>query len=427
MTRCQTEGAPEVAAPQRGAGAGVNLLVNVLTLLVVLDYADRSALGAVAPALRADLDLSLAQLGYVGAVFGVVGGLATLLAGALVDTVPRLRMLALSALTWSVAMLATGLANSLLMLLLARACLGVVLATVGPAYPSLIGDAVPQGQRGRALGRVGAGQLLGLGLGIGVGALAVAVLDWRWAFFALGVPALLLAPRLATVPEPARRGSGDPVPFRRVVRLVRTTPTYGLVLLAVAAGSYYLAGASAFSTLFAVARYDVSTPVADLALVALGAGALWGIVVGSRLSDRLSAQGRGAHRLTWTAGGYLLTAVAWMPALFVHSLPLALPFLVLGSAALGSTIPSLDAIRLDVVPPSMRGRAEAVRTLVRAIAEGGAPLAFGLIASHAGGDDEGLQLAFLLALPGLVVAAGLVLVARRTHDRDRAPVAALEG
>ena len=402
-------------------------VVSVLTVLVVLDYADRSALGAVAPALREDLGLSLADLGYVGGAFGLVGGLATLVAGALVDRVPRMRMLALSALTWALAMVAAGAAQGLLWLLLARACLGVVLATVGPAYPSLIGDAVPIRARARALGRVGAGQLVGSALGVGIGALCVAFLDWRWAFFVLAVPGLLLAPRLAATSEPVRLGDQDAgLPFRTVARRLWQTPTVVLVLLAVTAGSYYLAGASAFSTVFAVARYSVSTPVADLALVALGVGAVLGIVVGSRVSDTLAARGQGAARLTWSALAYLATAGAWLPALHARSLAVALPFLVLGSAALAATLPTLDAVRLDVVAPRMRGRAEAVRTFVRALAEGGAPLVFGLVAAGHGGDDEGLQLAFLLTLPGLLAAAALLMVARRFHDGDRAPVAALE-
>lgn len=403
-------------------------VVSVLTVLVVLDYADRSALGAVAPALRDDLGLSLADLGYLGAAFGLVGGIATLVAGALVDTVPRLRMLAVSALTWSVAMVATGAAQTLLWLLLARACLAVVLATVGPAYPSLIGDAVPAGRRARALSRVDSGQLIGGVLGVALGAVAVALFSWRWAFFVLAVPALLLARRLAATPEPPRRGDerDAALPLAAVAHRLWHTPTVVLVLLAATAGSYYLAGASAFATIFAVARYSVSVPVADLALLAIGVGALVGIVLGGRFSDALSAHGRGASRLTWSAAGYVITAVAWLPSLLVHSLLLALPFLVVGSAALAATIPALDAVRVDVVPPRMRGRAEAVRTFVRALAEGGAPLVFGLVAAHHGGDDEGLQLAFLLTLPGMVATAGLLLVARRTHDRDRQPVAEFE-
>jgi len=161
--------------------------------------------------------------------------------------------------------------------------------------------------------------------------------------------------------------------------------------------------------------------------VGLGVGAVGGIALGSVLSDRLMARGQGRRRLSLAAGGYLLTAACWLPALLVHSLAQALPMLILGSAALAATIPALDAVRIDVVPPQARGRTEAVRTLFRAVAEGGAPLAFGVVAAAHGGNDTGLQLAFLITLPGLVATAGLLMIAARSYDADRRAAASLEG
>ncbi len=418
---CDAQAAP-VAAPAAGALRRLSSpVVTVLTVVVVVDYADRAALGAVAPALKDDLGLDVAELGYLGAAFGLVGGLATLVAGALVDRVPRLRLLALSALAWSVAMVATGSAESLGWLLVARGALAVVLATVGPAYPSLVGDAVPPAERGRALGLIGSGQLLGGAIGVGLGALCVSLLSWRWTFWLLALPGLGLVVWLLRTPEPERRGSlaDQQVSMSQVARRLWATPTALWVLLAGSVGSYYLASASAFSTLFAVAHYDVSTAVADLALVALGVGAVLGIALGSRTSDRLSLEGRESTRLVRAGQGYLLTAVLWLPALLVTSLAAALPFLVLGSAALAATLPTLDAVRIDVVPAGLRGRTEAVRTLVRAVAEGGAPLVFGLVARGVGEDDRGLQVAFLTALPALVAAGGVLLLARRSYDVDR--------
>jgi len=417
----RTTGRHRAAAPGTG-------LVSVLTVLVAVDYADRNALGAVAPELKDDLGLSVADLGYLGASFGVVGGVATLAAGALIDRVPRLRLLAGSALAWSVAMLACGVANGLLWLLVARGALAVVLATVGPAYPSLIGDGVPAARRTRALGSIAVGQLLGGVLGIALGAACVALLSWRWAFLLLAVPGVLLVGSLLRMSEPERQGheADRLVGLEAVLRRLLHTPTAVLVILSASVGSYYLAGASAFSTLFAVEHYDVSTPVADLALLALALGAVGGIVVGSRMSDALSTSGRGSVRLSRAALAYVLTALLWLPALFVTSLAVALPFLVLGSAALAATIPTLDAVRIDVVPPGLRGRTEAVRTLVRAVAEGGAPLVFGLITQAVGDDDRGLQLSFLVALPTLVAAAVLLRVAVSRYDADRARVVATD-
>ena len=305
-----------------------------------------------------------------------------------------------------------------------------MLATVGPAYPSLIGDAVPADRRGRALGRVDAGQLVG-GARRRRARGAVPSPCWTGGGPSSCSPCRrCCSPPAGATPGAARAGAGPATPpcrSRRWRGRLLRTPTVLLVLCAATAGSYYLAGASAFATVFAAARYSVSIPVADLALLALGVGAVLADPAGQPGQRRADARGAGAPtRLTWTAAGYLVTALAWLPSLLVHSLLLALPFLVLGSAALAATIPALDAVRVDVVRPGMRGRAEALRTLVRALAEGGAPLVFGLVAAAHGGDDEGLQLAFLLTLPGLVASAGLLLVARRHHDRDRAPVLALE-
>lgn len=399
-------------------------VVLLLTALVVIDYADRSALGAVAPAVRDDLGLDLRELGLLGAAFGLVGGLATVGAGVLVDRVPRLRMLGLSALGWSVAMVANGAAGTLGWLLVARAALSVVLATVGPAYPSLVGDVVPTERRGKALSVIDAGQLAGGAVGVGLGAVAVLLLTWRWAFFALALPALVVGVLCLRTAEPARRGDPDRegVSLATVVRVLWRTPTALLVLLAAAVSSYYLSGAAAFSVVFAAARYDVSVPVADTALLALGLGGLVGILLGGRANDRLSRAGRPDARLRWSALGYLVTAAAWLPALHVRSLAAALPCLVVGAAALAATIPVLDAVRVDVVPPDMRGRAEGVRTVFRVVAEGAAPLSFGVIAAGNGGDDAGLQLAFQSALPGLVLGGLLLLRAARTYDADRARV-----
>ncbi len=398
-------------------------VVTALSVLVAVDYADRSALGAVAPDLQSDLALSTTQLGLLGGSFGLVGGVSTLIAGTLVDRVPRLRMLALSALTWSVAMIATGSAQTFWWLLVARSALAVVLATVGPAYPSLVGDAVAPARRASALGRIAVGQLVGGLVGIAVGAVCVALLSWRDAFFVLAVPAVLVAARLWRLAEPARVGErGAQLPWTAVLARLWRTPTVVLVLLSGSIGSYYLAGATAFSVLFAVARYDVSTPVADLALLALGLGAVAGILLGSRRSDRLSREGRSAERLRGAGWGYVVTAAAWLPALLATDLLVALPFLMIGSAALAATLPVLDAVRIDVVPPSMRGRAEAVRTLLRSLVEGGAPVVFGVVTDAASSQEQGLQRSFLLALPSLLVAAVLLHRAAARFDADRARV-----
>jgi hypothetical protein len=83
------------------------------------------------------------------------------------------------------------------------------------------------------------------------------------------------------------------------------------------------------------------------------------------------------------------------------------------------------AVRLDVVHPQLRGRAEGVRTVLQIAAEAAAPIAFGYLSDTLrGGDSTGMQLTFFIGLGTLVVSSLVPLLARRTYPREAAAVAA---
>ncbi len=408
------------ARPRSGARPGT--LVTLLTLVMTIDYADRTVLSAMGPTIKRVFSLSNTRYGLLSAVLGIVGALATLPAGALVDRVRRTRLLAGSVGAWSLAMLATGAATSFSMLLGSRMVLAVVAATVGPAFPSLAGDAVSPRRRGAFLARIESGQFLGSGAGVLVGAAAVTLLGWRWGFWLLVLPGLLLARRLLREPDPERRparGAAAALSMGGVFGYLLGHRTPRLVLLAVTAANAFLAAVSAFAVIFAVGQYHVGPGVADLALLGLGGGALAGVWFGGAVNDSLLRAGRPVLRLQLIAAACAVTSLLWLPALLTSSLPLALPFLVAGSFALASALPALDAVRVEVLPSPVRGRAESARTVLRTVAEGGVPLAVGVAADHlAGGGAAGLRVAFLATLPALLVAAALLLAAAPSYAAD---------
>jgi hypothetical protein len=85
----------------------------------------------------------------------------------------------------------------------------------------------------------------------------------------------------------------------------------------------------------------------------------------------------------------------------------------------------VDAVRLDVVHPQLRGRAEGVRTVLQIAAEAAAPIAFGYLSDTLrGGGSSGMQLTFFIGLGTLVVSSLVLLLARRTYPREAAAVAA---
>jgi len=77
------------------------------------------------------------------------------------------------------------------------------------------------------------------------------------------------------------------------------------------------------------------------------------------------------------------------------------------------------------MPPLLWGRAEAVRTFLRSLAQALAPLLFGAVADHVfGGGRSGLQWTFAIMLVPLLASAWLLLRALRSYPRDVATAAA---
>ncbi|MDQ6726233.1 MAG: MFS transporter, partial [Actinomycetota bacterium] len=423
-----------------------------------LEHADRAAVGALAPVLKRVFHISNFQVGVLAAAVSLVGALATIPAGVLADRARRMRLLAVGVGAWTVAMGLAGAAISFAMLLGARILLGAVTATAGPTTSSMIGDLYPAQRRGRALGITQSGKLVGTAAGFLIGGVVGALLSWRYAFWVLGAGGLALAAAFWRLPEPARTGGGEAVadsdqlgssthaqveqpmspdprlilegdvarlPLWSAVRYVLRIRTNVIVIVATSVGTFFLVGVETFAVIFAVHQYHLTTLAAALGVPFLGAGALVGVVAGGRLGDALQRRGVVAGRLITAALGYSLGGLLLLPAGLTHSLVLAAPLLVLGAAGINAANPVLDAVRLDVVHPQLRGRAEAVRNVADAGAGVVAPLVFGLMSAYlGGGGDEGLRLTFLVMLPALVANGLLLLLAVPRYPRDVASVAA---
>ena len=103
------------------------------------------------------------------------------------------------------------------------------------------------------------------------------------------------------------------------------------------------------------------------------------------------------------------------------SLAVALPFLALAGCPDAAPIAPLEAARLDVVHPQLRGRAESARMIARVVAQAAAPLLFGLLSSSSpAGAPPGFS-----RVPRVPVvarcAARCFLLARPRSTRARSP------
>src|SRR6516162_315199 len=107
--------------------------VVVLFFVAGLNYADRTAISAVFPLVRADLALTDVALAAIGSVFLWAYAVGSPFAGYLADRLSRSRLVVLSLLGWSVATIATAFVHDLTAMLLTRVFLGIAECAYLPA------------------------------------------------------------------------------------------------------------------------------------------------------------------------------------------------------------------------------------------------------------------------------------------------------
>src|SRR5579884_4115669 len=442
-------------------------VIVVLAAVLGLSGADAATVGALATELRHSLHITNTDIGLLVAVSSLVGAVATLPFGVLADRVRRTRVLGLTIVLWGGAMLWSAAASSFTELLWTRLLLGAVTASAGPMVASLVGDWFGSWERGRIYGVILAGEYLGAGVGFAVTG-NIAALSWRAAFVILALPAFAVA--VWRLREPERGGKGvlahesEPMPVgepdeattetdaQRLARerglapepeliidpgtarrmgLVRATRyvlrvrTNVVLIAASACGYYFLAGLQTFGLEFSKEQYGIDQALASTLLLVIGAGALAGVLFGGTLGDRLLKRGILNARIWTPAVAAALTVVLFVPAIFTRGAVTAVPYLVAAAFFLGAQNPPLDAARLDIMPPLLWGRAEAVRTLLRSLAMALAPLLFGAVSDYIfGGGRSGLQWTFAVMLLPLGASSWLLFKGLRTYPADVATAAA---
>ncbi len=196
-------------------------LTILLTIAYIFSYIDRSILGLLVDPIKADLNLSDKDIGYVsGIAFAIFYATMGLPLGWLADRVNRTRLVAGGIALWSIATAWCGLASSFWQLFFARMSIGVGEATLSPAAMSIIGDSFPPEKRGKPVALYSAA--LGLGAGIaGLASAAIiawtkgsamidlpligAVKPWQFTFILVGLPGVLVAIAFLFVKEPPRQ------------------------------------------------------------------------------------------------------------------------------------------------------------------------------------------------------------------------------
>jgi MFS family permease len=197
------------------------LVLAVLTAANVLNYLDRQIVSILAQAIKADLQLDDAQLGFLlGTAFAIFYSVVGIAMGGIADRLTRKKVMASGLVLWSAMTALGGAATSFAALSLARIGVGVGEAAAVPCAQSLVADSFPPRHRTLAMGAYVSAAFIGGALAMIVGgwflqnwheacalvpfAGACDIAGWKAALFAVGAPGIPVALALLLIREPAR-------------------------------------------------------------------------------------------------------------------------------------------------------------------------------------------------------------------------------
>ncbi len=267
-------------------------VLAILTLSQTCHGIDRAIIGLVLTPVGKEFGLSDGELGFLaGFAYGIFFAIAALPFGIAVDRSNRRNLMAAALTVWSGATALCALATGFWTLLIGRAAVGTAEAAGSPTGMSLLSDYFDKNQRSTVIGIWYLSSGVGLSLAFFVGGWIIEMSNWRWAFFAAGIPGLLLAPILfLTVREP-RRGQYDEAPadpqverqpFGQRIRQLGARPGLLHCIIAIVLIATGIYGMSTWLTTYLIRAHDMPIGRAGLTVaIAYGVlGSFGGFAVG---------------------------------------------------------------------------------------------------------------------------------------------------
>ncbi len=348
-----------------------NVVLAMLLVVYIFNFVDRQILAILAAPIQADLGLSDTEMGLLGGIaFALLYSTMAVPLAWTADRTSRSWVITISLVMWSGFTALCGLAQNFWHIFLAR--LGVGIGEAGGVAPSyaLISEYFPSEQRARAISIYSLGIPLGSAAGVMAGGYIAATVDWRIAFFVVGIVGVLIAPlfkylvRDIKPEEPVAEQAAPALKFSEIFGLLARKRSFWFLALGAASSSMlgYGLGFWAPSLLqrsFGLDLVDTSIFFGSVLLL----GGVAGMLAGGWIGDWLGTRDRAAYAMIpaaafvlavpFYAAGIMSSSAALAFALFL--LPQALAYVWIG--------PVLSAVQ-HLVAAEARATASALFLLI---------------------------------------------------------------
>jgi predicted MFS family arabinose efflux permease len=266
---------PRVPTPARGSQ---KIATGWLTTFVI--GSDLFVVSPLLPLIASDYKIEPALAGLSVTIFSITYMLSAPFLGHLADRIGHARLLVYCLVAFACANLMTAVCASFTWLLVARLTAGAAAAGVTPSIYALIGANAPSDQRATWLAVTVSGLLMSLSFGAPLGLMAGTSLGWPIVFAGLGALSLFLVCANSRVWRNKHAANGSVTPAARLGRTAvvrRLAPT---VIWSTAVYTMYTYLGSGLTSL------GLSTDKIAEMIVFYGCGAITGVLIGGRLTDR---------------------------------------------------------------------------------------------------------------------------------------------
>ena len=417
---------PNDSRPKPGARTALSLLLGIN----IFNFIDRYILYAVEPEIRATFFLpsdpnAMAMTGLLAPAFLVTYMCSAPVLGFLADRFSRWVIVGVCVILWSLATVASGFALTFAALFVTRIFVGIGEGGYGPAAPTILADFFALEMRARIMAIFFCAIPVGSALGYVLGGVISHQLDWRWAFYLVAIPGIILGllcffqkdprTRTETMARPKRRRAG----LEDYLILLRTR-SFVINCLAQTAMTFALGGLAFWMAEYLDYRDQpraLATPIFGGITVVAG---LLSTLLGGFMADRLQKRFSGSYFLVSGVG--MVLAFPFCVAMLYTPFPLAWVFLF-GAVffVFLNTGPS-NAALANVVSPKVRATAFAVNIFViHALGDAISPPLLGAIAGHTAElGRPNMNAAFLVISAAMLVSGVIWLIGMKYLAADTA-------
>ena len=399
--------------------------ITVLFVLYMLDYALRSVIGPMTPALKSSLGLSDTEVGWLMSVVLIGVAVFALPLSFVIDRWRRSKMISLISIVWSVASILSGFCVNFGQLLTTRAVVGIGEAGFVSGGMALIVGMVRKARRAFVTGIWAAAIPLGSAVGFLVGGWVTKSYGWQAALWALAAPGVLFGILAWFMPDYKinketleKAGSGRSTAIIATLKEMVQIKTLPILYIAIALAICLQQGAIPWLPVLLNRSMGMDNAVASTFSSAIALLAVISMPLGGWVADKVSHRNPRNKVLVMVVGLWL-TGLLMAAGAYLASLPLFIAgcfFIPFGVSA------QLNVVQ-EIVPVYRRATAWGLYMLTGYILGG----MWGPIIMGAVSDAAGIQVAYIvISAIGIVATIGMLWAARhfnadygRARDIDR--------